>query len=350
MDDYNISTLIESKNEWCARLTNILTPCLIEGMKSVFDEAYKICIENDEEEKYLMTFQNLLNNIPKWSAEIVATEKDRIIGSSGCNYLEDLLTCVHITQLKSLTSSRAGLKQKKVNIDIPNIDIFIHKAYINIARKVYVNVYLFEANIMPLQIQKNNRELELIVKECILNTIRENIPVENILKIYLDETQETDVVVEEKKETIVDKDALEKMNKLKQKEELETLKKEVKEKIEKDSKNSLTKSITKANKSINENEENKDKTKKSLVNNDLVNDDSQADDLEKSDNELTDYSSDNESKINLDSDLESVNDDMLNIKTLDDDPDKLDLEILDLDKKETKDKDDDSIILDIEEL
>ena len=337
MDDYNISTLTDSKNEWCARLTNILTPCLIEGMKSIFDEAYKICSDNDEEEKYLMTFQNLLNNIPKWSAEIVATEKDRIIGSSGCNYLEDLLTCVHITQLKSLTSSRAGLKQKKVNIDIPNIDIFIHKAYINIARKVYVNVYLFEANIMPLQIQKNNRELELIVKECILNTIRENIPVENILKIYLDETQETDVVVEEKKETIVDKEALEKMNKLKQKEELETLKKEVSDKLKADSKKSLTQSIAKANQSINETKTNEDKS------NDL-----ESNELEKSDNEVTDYSSDNDSKINLDSDLESVNDDVLDIKTLDDDPDKLDLEILDIDKKETKD--DDSIVLDIEEL
>ena len=322
MDDYNISTLTDSKNEWCARLTNILTPCLIEGMKSIFDEAYKICSDNDEEEKYLMTFQNLLNNIPKWSAEIVATEKDRIIGSSGCNYLEDLLTCVHITQLKSLTSSRAGLKQKKVNIDIPNIDIFIHKAYINIARKVYVNVYLFEANIMPLQIQKNNRELELIVKECILNTIRENIPVENILKIYLDETQETDVVVEEKKETIVDKEALEKMNKLKQKEELETLKKEVSDKLKADSKKSLTQSITKANQSINETKTNETKSTKSSSS------DFESNDLEKSDNELTDYSSDNDSKINLDSDLE----------------------ILNIDKKENNNDDNDSIVLDIEEL
>ena len=36
MDDYNLNTIIESKNEWCARLVNILTPCFIEGIKSVF--------------------------------------------------------------------------------------------------------------------------------------------------------------------------------------------------------------------------------------------------------------------------------------------------------------------------
>ena len=97
-----------------------------------------------------MTFQNLLNNIPKWSSETIEIEKNRIENSSCCNYLEDLLTCVHIAQLKSLTSTRVGIKQKQIDISIPNLDTFIHKAYINVARKVYTNVYLFEINIMPI--------------------------------------------------------------------------------------------------------------------------------------------------------------------------------------------------------
>jgi hypothetical protein len=251
MDDYNLSTITESKNEWCARLVNILTPCMIEGVKSVFDESYKMCAENDEEEKYLMTFQNLLNNIPKWSSEIVRVEKDRIETSSCCGYLEDLLTCVHITQLKALTSSRVGIKQKKIDIDIPNLYTFIHKTYINIARKVYVNVYLFEKDIMPLLIQKNNRELEIIVKECILNTIRDNIPVENILKTYLDETLETDVEVEETREVIADDELIKKQTKEAKEKELEIAKKEVKDKIEKEQRQNLTDAIKHANKEIN---------------------------------------------------------------------------------------------------
>jgi hypothetical protein len=56
---------------------------------------------------------------------------------------------------------------------------------------------------MPLQIQKNHRELEIIVQECILNTLREGIPVEAILKAYMDETVEEDVV-EEVHEQIID--------------------------------------------------------------------------------------------------------------------------------------------------
>ena len=48
--------------------------------------------------------------------------------------------------------------------------------------------------------QKNNRELEIIIQECILNTLRESIPVETILKAYLDETTEEDVIEEVKEE------------------------------------------------------------------------------------------------------------------------------------------------------
>jgi hypothetical protein len=147
-------------------------------------------MENDEVVKYLMTFQNLLCRVPKWNSIIVEEERKRIIDRSGCNYLEDLITCVHIIQLKVLTSIRVGNKQKKIDIAIPKLDAFIHKVYINVARKVYMNIYLFEKNITPLQQQKNSRELEMIVQECILTTIRESIPVEEIIRAYMDESVE----------------------------------------------------------------------------------------------------------------------------------------------------------------
>jgi len=203
MDDFNVSALHESKNEWGSRLLTILTPLIIEGYKSILDEAIKICKENNEQEKYLMKFQNFISRVPKWNTQLIEAERQRICEKSGCNYLEDLVTCVHIIQLKILTAMRVGQKQKKIDINIPKLDDFIHKTYINVARKFYKNVYLFEVNIPPLQIQKNHRELEIIVQECLLNTLRESIPVEAILKAYMDETIEEDVV-EEIKEQIIE--------------------------------------------------------------------------------------------------------------------------------------------------
>jgi len=165
-----------------------------------------------------MTFQNFLSRIPKWNPAIIELEKTRITNTSGCGYIEDLITCVHIIQLKALTCARVGLKQKKVDINIPSVDDFIHKIYINVARKLYTNIYLFEKDIMPLQIQKNNRELEIIIKECILNSVRDNIPIEEILRAYLDETEEQDVRIEEKNEVIkLDDDENEEKEKSKEK-------------------------------------------------------------------------------------------------------------------------------------
>jgi hypothetical protein len=200
MDDFNVSALHESKNEWGARLVTLLTPLIIDGYKSILDESIKLCKDNNEMDKYLMTFQNLISRIPKWNQQIVENERKRICEKSGCNYLEDLVTCVHIIQLKILTAMRVGQKQKKIDINIPKLDDFIHKVYVNVARKMYKNVYLFEINIQPLQIQKNYRELEIIVQECILNTLRESIPVEAILKAYMDESVEEDVIEEIKEE------------------------------------------------------------------------------------------------------------------------------------------------------
>ena len=39
MDDYNVSVLSEAKNEYSSRLVTILTPLMLEGVKSIFDEA-----------------------------------------------------------------------------------------------------------------------------------------------------------------------------------------------------------------------------------------------------------------------------------------------------------------------
>jgi len=198
MDDFVLSNLNEARNEWCSRLVTILTPRIMEGIRSIFNESWKVSVDNGEVEKYLMTFQNFICRVPKWNANIIDEERKRIVEKSGCNYLEDLITCVHVIQLKVLTCVRVGTRQKKIDISIPKLNDFLHKAYINVARKVYKNAYLFDKNASPLVQQKHGREFEIIVEECILKTIRESIPTEAIVRAYLDESveQEEEIVEE----------------------------------------------------------------------------------------------------------------------------------------------------------
>jgi hypothetical protein len=197
MDDNNVPTLHDSQHEWAIRLTRIVQPLIYEGIQGMFQEAVTICKHSEEDEKYLMTFQNLLSRIPKWNEEIVKKESARIVERSGCSYLEDLLTCVHIAQLKILSSIRTGKAQKKVEIDIPKLSSFVHKVYISVSRDLYASVYLFEKGITPLVFQKNRSSVNEIILNAILNVIRESIPIEKLLRAYLDET--TDLIKEKEK-------------------------------------------------------------------------------------------------------------------------------------------------------
>jgi hypothetical protein len=196
MDDSNLINLSESQHEWAVSLVRLVQPCIYEGITTMFKEADDLCTKAEEPEKYLMTFQNFLSRIPKWNDEIISTETKRIIEKSKCTYLEDLLTCVHITHLKILSTVRTSKTQKKVEIDIPKLNKFIHNVYINVARDLYSNIYLFNKNVQPLVFQQNRNEVMKYVKEAILNAVRDSIPIDKLLRAYLDET--TDLLKEEK--------------------------------------------------------------------------------------------------------------------------------------------------------
>jgi hypothetical protein len=194
MDDFDLTTLNESRNEWVTRLLDILTPNIIDGFNSMFNDALQLCIENSEEEKYLMTYQNFLTRIPNWNNELIENECKRIVEQSKCSYIQDLITCVHVIQLKALTCIRVGYKQKQIDIDIPELESFVHKIYIRIARKLYSQIYLFETDVSALQKQKYKKEFESLVKNSILSSIRDSIPIEKILRNYLEESTEEDLL------------------------------------------------------------------------------------------------------------------------------------------------------------
>ena len=50
---------------------------LIEGVKSIFNEAMSFCEDNNEEDKYLMTFQNFLTRVPKNGTMLLSMKKPK---------------------------------------------------------------------------------------------------------------------------------------------------------------------------------------------------------------------------------------------------------------------------------
>ena len=190
MDDFIPQTLNESLNEWCARLVNVLTPRVIENLWKLLEEARRTAMDAKQIDKYLLSFQQLLQFVPKWSTSQVEEVRKHIIQKSGCQHLEELITCAHIILTKALVCARPGNRQKQLNVNIPKIDVFIHKVFIKSAGHAYRNAYLFEKEVAKLQYQRNMHDLEKLVHRAILDVIRENIPEEEIIRAFLDENYE----------------------------------------------------------------------------------------------------------------------------------------------------------------
>jgi len=188
MDD-NITVLVDAKIEYTKQLTNILVPYIFEGIKSIYDTSKGVCNMN-KDGNILMRFQEQLSQIPKWNQEIIDEEYSRIVENSGCDWLDELVTAVFLSHTKILTSIKSNKKQNKINLKIPKIDHFIHKCYIESAREVWKNPYLFSDRYKQCDYQRNVRDCNTIICESIEETIRKLLPVKSILKEYLGDNSE----------------------------------------------------------------------------------------------------------------------------------------------------------------
>ena len=185
MEENNTSIFTQAKIEYTQQLIDILTPSMFDGILSIYDES-KVVFSTQTNLSILNIFRTFLEKIPEWNNELVEKETERIIYDSKCDWLDDLVTAVFISHTKILTSIGPNLNNTRINLTIPKTINFVHKCYINLAREIWKNPYLFYENVSGSDYQKNMRTIELIIKECIENTIRKLLPVKEILREHLD--------------------------------------------------------------------------------------------------------------------------------------------------------------------
>lgn len=194
MEELNTPIFAQAKVEYTAQLVDMLYPHMFDGVKSIYDESK--LLYNTKKTPILLIFRELLEKVPIWNSEIIDSECSRIVNNTNCDYIDDLITAVFISHTKILTSIGPNRSFQKINVTIPKTGTFIHKCYINTARELWKNPYLFNENVPGHEFQKNNKEIEEIIKKCIENTIRKSLPIKDILKEHLE--GETDSILNQK--------------------------------------------------------------------------------------------------------------------------------------------------------
>ena len=120
----NINILVDAKKEYTNQLQKILTPRIYEGFKSIYEDIINIVSKELEEKKpqsssIVKTFQKMLKEIPQWNQDMIKKEYERIEQLSKCDYFEDLIEAVFITNTKILTSVQINdSKSQNIKINI----------------------------------------------------------------------------------------------------------------------------------------------------------------------------------------------------------------------------------------
>ena len=190
MEELNVPIFAQAKVEYTNQLVDVLYPHMYDGVKSIYEES-KVIHRKKTSTPILLLFRELLEKVPIWNSEIIESECSRIMNNSKCDWIDDLITAVFISHTKILTSIGPNSSFNKINVTIPKTTSFIHKSYVNLARELWKNPYLFNENVPGHEFQRNSKEIENIIKQCVEGTIRQLLPIKEILREHLD-TYEND--------------------------------------------------------------------------------------------------------------------------------------------------------------
>jgi len=162
------SLLIDSKEQFITRITEVVLPFVIRTLDEIQCEAGKN-VTWTRGQSY--QFQKLLKNVPKWNQDIIMTKTNEII--SYVPWFNDLIAAALVTQTKVLSSIRLSSDMPDVKLKIPSSQDFVGTLYTEIARHLYYNPN-YSVN-----------DLDKIIFDAVERAIRKMIPFKDILESYL---------------------------------------------------------------------------------------------------------------------------------------------------------------------
>ena len=119
---------------------------------------------------------------------MINEEKKRILNN--IDYPEDILDLIRATIKSNIAILTFESKSKKIDSKFYNqVDLgdFIHRIYIECAREIWNNPYLFYHVYEPIDLKRNQRDCLSLIKTSIKEAIRKMLPRRYILEKYLNE-------------------------------------------------------------------------------------------------------------------------------------------------------------------
>ncbi len=209
------SSMIEAKKEYTSQLQQILSPRIYERFKFIFDGTIEIIkkelsMNHIQNESVVKIFQKQLVSIKDWNESSIIEEYERVKHRSKCNYLDKLIKAVIIANMKILSTIQYGAKRKsKIQVHIPTPTHFIHKCYIECAKEIYKNPYIFDmsTSLSSKEKHQNLRDSLILIDNGIHSAIRQLLPISDLLEQNFNSDDEDDEDEDDEEENKVDSES-----------------------------------------------------------------------------------------------------------------------------------------------
>lgn len=197
-----------AKTQLREHLGGLIISPIAEGFWSIYETAKDLCKRNEQNDQVLRTFQNMLTKIPEWSESTLSTEVERIVKTTKCTYLEDLLMGVFIAYMKSFASLHYRGSSSHVDIDFtrPTMEKFVHELYNHSARQLWQVAYLFKTvGVTSEQQARNRKDIDVVINSSLEHVIRSFLPWQSIAKQFA-QAQDEKPTEEPKRRVLFDED------------------------------------------------------------------------------------------------------------------------------------------------
>ena len=175
----NLNVLVEAKKEYMGQLCLIMVPAMIETFENLYNES----VTMSKGKKVLIQYQKLLKDVPNWSDTMSKQHSDNI--TNRCAWFSDLLAAVFVACTKILSSVRLKSDGQKISLKLPTNEIFIQTCYNNVAKDLYKDPFVYHEE------QSEYARDEVLTRRftaCIESSVKELIPVQQILQTYMSST------------------------------------------------------------------------------------------------------------------------------------------------------------------
>ena len=201
----NINVLVTAREEYLSQLMDILIGFCKPVLKKMFHNSQKNAFFGY---KY-REFQEALREIQGWNDVVVNDKVKDLCGQ--CPYFSELLKAIFVINVKIMSCVKFNPKGKGIKIEIPQLNLFVHKLFIEIGRKFYYE---------PTLITEPDTEIDDVIESSITELLRKQIPIQQILQEYLmgsfdnesdaseEEAEAEEAEEEEDKQSEVHKDEL----------------------------------------------------------------------------------------------------------------------------------------------